>query len=384
MAKRILIVDDELDSVRLIGLLLQRRGYEIIAAWSGAQALAKAQTENPDLVILDIMMPDMDGYEVCRQLRANPATANLPIIMFTAKAMIDDKVAGFQAGADDYLTKPIHPDELASRVKAVLQRSEQRQTDKQSALKSRAKVLAFLGAKGGVGTTTLAVNVAVALTQQLGRERQVVLADIRTGMATSSIQLGLQRHGSIEHLLDLLTEHIEARTIEAQLEEHRTGVRVLSGQLEPPGLAKPVSPAHAWVIVQHLGAMADYLLLDLGVGLDETNRRILPHCDHAVVVIEPHRMALMLAQALLDEMTLSLNLARHRISVVLVHKAPSATTFTKDMVEGLLQHSLAGAVAPAPELAFQAAEQGVPMVVMQPMGLVAQQFQTIAEYLTNV
>ena len=125
MAKRILVVDDEVESVKLIGLMLQRRGYEIIAARSGAQALEKAQADKPDLIILDVMMPDMDGYEVCRRLRADPATASMPIIMFTAKTMVDDKVAGFQAGADDYLTKPVHPEELASRIEAVLLRTSQ-------------------------------------------------------------------------------------------------------------------------------------------------------------------------------------------------------------------------------------------------------------------
>ena len=142
MAKRILVVDDEIESVKLIGLMLQRRGYEIVAARSGAQALEKAQAEKPDLIILDVMMPDMDGYEVCRRLRANPGTATLPIIMFTAKTMIDDKVAGFQAGADDYLTKPVHPEELASRIEAVLLRTSRRQVDERPPI--RAKILGFL------------------------------------------------------------------------------------------------------------------------------------------------------------------------------------------------------------------------------------------------
>jgi MinD-like ATPase involved in chromosome partitioning or flagellar assembly len=302
--------------------------------------------------------------------------------MFTAKAMVDDKVAGFQAGADDYLTKPIHPEELASRVEAVLSRSARRQAEESAPM--RAKIFGFLGSKGGVGTTTLAVNVAVALAQGPAKDQQVVLADMRSGMSASSIELGLRPHGGMEQLLDQPVEKMKAMLVEAQLEEHRSGVRVLSGQIDPLGVAKPVPPAHAEAIVHQLGAMADYLLLDLGVGLGEVNRRVLPSCDQVAVIIEPHRVALALAQALLDEMTLSLNLAKHRISVVLVNKAPSAATFTKDAIEGLLQHDLLGTIPQAPELAFQAAEQGTPMITMQPNSLVAQQFQTIAEYLTTV
>ncbi len=381
MAKKILVVDDEVESVKLIGLMLQRRGYEIVAARSGTQALEKARMDRPDLVILDVMMPDMDGFEVCRQLRADPITVSLPIIMFTAKTMVDDKVAGFQAGADDYLTKPVHPEELASRIEAVLLRTSRRQVEEKPPM--RAKTIGFLGSKGGVGVTTLAVNVAASLVQGKAKGQNVTLADMQSGMAASALQLNLRRQGGMWRLLEQPVERIDERLVEAQLEEHRTGIRVLSGQVEPLGVAAPILASYAEVIVQHLGAMADYLLLDLGVGLGETNRSVLSTCNHIVVVIEPHRVALSLAGTLLDEMTSSLNLPRHRISVVLVNKAPSASTFTKEAIEGLLQHDLAGVVTPAPEMAFKAAETGDPMVVAQPVSLVAQQLKSIAEYLAD-
>jgi Response regulators consisting of a CheY-like receiver domain and a winged-helix DNA-binding domain len=111
MSEKILVVDDDVESLKLISLMLKRQGYDVAIANSGVQALSKALAEMPNLIILDIMMMDMDGYEVCRRLRANPETRPIPIIMFTAKTLIDDKVAGFEAGADDYLTKPTHPAE---------------------------------------------------------------------------------------------------------------------------------------------------------------------------------------------------------------------------------------------------------------------------------
>ena len=123
MAEKILIVDDDVDSLKLIGMMLQRQGYEIVAASNGQQALARARADEPELIILDVMMPDMDGYEVCRRLRHDSTTQAIPIIMFTAKTLVDDKVAGFEAGADDYLTKPTHPSELQSHVKALLARA---------------------------------------------------------------------------------------------------------------------------------------------------------------------------------------------------------------------------------------------------------------------
>ena len=107
MAEKILIIDDDLDTLRLVGLMLQRQGYQIVAASNGTLGLGAA-SEKPDLILLDIMMPDMDGYEVARQLRDNPDTKHTPILMFTAKTQLDDKVAGFEVGADDY-SDEAHP-----------------------------------------------------------------------------------------------------------------------------------------------------------------------------------------------------------------------------------------------------------------------------------
>jgi pilus assembly protein CpaE len=381
MEKKVLVVDDNLEVVKLIGLMLEQHGYGIIAAQSGAQALSKAQTENPDVIILDIMMPGVDGYEVCRRLRADPLTANVPILMLTAKASVGDKVAGFEAGADDYLTKPIRPADLVSRIEAVLLRSGRRQG--KEPLPLRARVLGFLGAKGGVGTTTLAVNVAVALAQEVARGKQIILADLRSGAAGVALQLGLNQ-GGIARLVSQPLANIDLGMVGTQLQAHRTGVKVLSGQSEPSGVAAAIPRAHAEAIVQCLSAAADFVLLDLGVGLAEPNRYILPMCHQIVVTIEPQRMALTFAQTLLVEMTQSLEIPNHRIGLVMVNKAPSGATFTKDAIVGLLLRELIGIVTPAPDVAFQAGERGIPIVVMEPESLVARQFRNIAEHLAMI
>src|SRR4030065_542814 len=148
MADKILIIDDDIDTLKLVGLMLERQGYEITVASNGAVGLSKAAAERPQLILLDVMMPDLDGYEVTRRLRSDPTMAQIPIIMFTAKTMVDDKVAGFEAGVDDYLTKPTHPAELTAHVKAVLARAVQ----SRAAPVARAKIIAFLGAKPRLGT----------------------------------------------------------------------------------------------------------------------------------------------------------------------------------------------------------------------------------------
>ena len=159
MAEKILIIDDDVDTLKLVGLMLERQGYEIAVATNGSVGISKARVDFPDLILLDVMMPDLDGFEVTRRLKADPTLAHIPIIMFTAKTMVDDKVAGFEAGVDDYLTKPTHPAELAAHVKAVLTRSAQSRITPSE----KASIIGFLGTRGGIGTSTLALNVCLVL-----------------------------------------------------------------------------------------------------------------------------------------------------------------------------------------------------------------------------
>jgi two-component system phosphate regulon response regulator PhoB len=125
MKNKILVVDDEPDAVELITFNLKAAGYEVTAAVDGEEALTKARSVLPQLIVLDLMLPGVDGLEVCKILRRDPATAAIPIIMVTAKSAEIDRVLGLELGADDYLTKPFSPRELVLRVKRLLQRQLQ-------------------------------------------------------------------------------------------------------------------------------------------------------------------------------------------------------------------------------------------------------------------
>jgi diguanylate cyclase (GGDEF)-like protein len=125
MAETILVVDDDPDIARFVEVNLRSVGYEVVVAGDGEQALAVADELRPDLVLLDVMMPRVDGFEVAQRLRRNPKTANTSIIMLTAKALSSDKVLGLTSGADDYIIKPFDPIELLARVKTTLRRARE-------------------------------------------------------------------------------------------------------------------------------------------------------------------------------------------------------------------------------------------------------------------
>ena len=123
MAREVLVVEDEPDIRRLVVLHLERDGFRCRTATSGADALREVKTAVPDLVVLDLMLPGLDGLEVCRRLRRDSSTSSVPIIMLTAKSDEVDRVVGLEVGADDYVGKPFSPKELVARVRAVLRRS---------------------------------------------------------------------------------------------------------------------------------------------------------------------------------------------------------------------------------------------------------------------
>jgi DNA-binding response OmpR family regulator len=123
---KILAVDDELNILELVKLYLTREGYQVETASTGKEALAKFAAVNPDLVILDLMLPDMDGFEICRQIRAK---SRVPILMLTARKEDVDKIVGLEMGADDYLTKPFNPRELVARIRAILRRTQSGKPD---------------------------------------------------------------------------------------------------------------------------------------------------------------------------------------------------------------------------------------------------------------
>ena len=130
--KKILIVEDEPDIAQLVKLYLEKEGFHANIATSGVEALKLIKSDRPDLLILDLMLPEIDGIEVCKKVRTTPDTALLPIIMLTAKAEESDTIIGLELGADDYVTKPFSPKALVARVKALFRRLERTDDPKQS------------------------------------------------------------------------------------------------------------------------------------------------------------------------------------------------------------------------------------------------------------
>jgi len=376
MAEKILIIDDDVDTLKLVGLMLQKQSYQIVAANNGLQGLEQAETENPDLILLDVMMPGMDGYEVAKRLRANPLTASTPILMFTAKTQLDDKVTGFEAGADDYLTKPTHPSELNAHVKALLARtSKGKVATSPLPTEKRALTIGILSPRGGQGVSTVAVNLGGALRQ--ATKADVIVAELRPGMGSLGPDLG---EFNPKALVDLLSGNIADMTrqkVKEVLFVHETGLRLLFGSVQPKDatLANSVAPMEA--LVNRLSYLTSYLVLDLGAGLTSLAQQLVASCNLLFVLAEPVVNSITHSRMLVNDL-IDLGVPKGNIQTIVVNRVRSDTQLTMPQIESQLGQTPVVAITPAPELIFSATRMKTIAIVSRSDSLTAQQFTKLA------
>src|SRR4051794_37331626 len=232
---KILFVDDEEQIRRLLSTFLTRRGYEVTTAVDGMEALQLLKDYTPDMVITDVNMPNTDGVELTRRLRADERFANLPIVMLSAKVQTDEILAGYAEGADEYVPKPVEMRVLAAKVESLLRRVAQpapapaapEPTPIAPPEPPARQVIVFMHGKGGVGTSTLAVNVGVALAAEA--KRRVTLLDLDLPFGDAAAMLGLTHERTLADLAGDASAQPPVEALHELALEHPSGLRILTG-----------------------------------------------------------------------------------------------------------------------------------------------------------
>ena len=283
MDARILIIEDDLISQKLHRKVIESAGYKVTMAADGLEGLMHAKEQDFDLVISDVMMPNMDGYETCQRLRENPKTAQIPILLLTALDNLESKIKGFEAGADDYLSKPYEPDELIARVSVLLRRKpvpvEPRQT-----LEKKGKVIGMFSLRGGVGVSSIAANLSIGLAQLWGQESALVDLALTAGQA--ALMLNLPLRNTWADLAPMEAEEIDREVLSQTLRSHPSGVHVLSAprRVEDGEL---IQAAQVNRVLEILQQSYDYIVLDLPHNFSETTLAGLDVADEIFVVLAP-------------------------------------------------------------------------------------------------
>jgi len=382
MPEKILIIDDDVDTLRLVGLMLQRQGYQIIAANNGEQGLAHADSDHPDLILLDVMMPVMDGYEVARRLRGSPDTANIPILMFTAKSQLDDKVTGFEAGADDYLTKPTHPTELQAHVKALLSRSTKGRgvNPPSTPTEPAAYIIGVLAPRGGLGVSTIALNLAVSLLKKTNGD--VILAEFRPGQGTLGIDLNLSSSGGLVDLLCSNPTDITRARIREQLATHQCGLKFLPSSFQPRDTSLMANTPQFESLLGRLAFMGSFIVLDLGSGLPASVQKFIKNLQEVLVVTEPIPSTLIHTRAMIEDLV-DLGVDMRKISIVANYRIRSDLHLSVAQIQEQLGQPIAISITPAPEVIQHANRNKTAAVLVQTDNLTNKQFDALAEQIVE-
>lgn len=377
MSEKILIIDDDLDTRRLVGLMLQKQGFQIVAASSGPQGVELALSEFPDLILLDVMMPGMDGYEVARQLRADQKTVNIPIIMFTARSQLEDKVIGFEAGVDDFLIKPIHPSELQAHIKALLARSSKNKLNPITRpVEKPAYLIGVIAARGGLGVTTVASNLAAALGKKTGAD--VILAEFRPGQGTLCYDLGIEKPGGLIELLNTPAKEITRKLIEENLVKLPEGIKLLAASAQPKDAALLQNIQQFEAILNRMEFMTRYVVIDLGCGLTALTQKLVKAINELIVVVEPFENSVQHSQALLDDLA-GLGVDKDRLFVAINYRMRSDTPqLSVIQIQSHLKTPIDMSFTPAPEMYQQASRTHRVASLITLESLTAQQFNALA------
>lgn len=380
MATKILYVDDNRDTLFYIEFMLKRRGYEVDVASSGRKALEKARENPPDVFLVDVLMPEMDGFEFTKTIRSDSSLAYLPVILFSAATTTEHKVRGFDAGADDYLTKPILNDELDNRIQAALKLTGARQKHEPELIEPKVeveqyqgRVIGFWGCKGGVGVTSMAVNTALALSAK----EKVILADLNVGMGSIVLQMGLQVSAVPRSPWTMQPDAITRSAVEAALIPFSDNLRVLlmsEGEQWSPTV--PIVEA----VLEPMMKMADWIILDLGAGVTSDKFPLLLCCHHVVLVSGSTRVASALAEYSVESAN-KLQIPRENISVVMIQRRDTTGMLTPEVLESQLRIKLDAVIPIAQTDALVAFEQGNPVVRAMPKSQLAGSYIRFAEKL---
>jgi pilus assembly protein CpaE len=355
MAAKILVVDDDPTVQRLLQYTLKQEGYDVVSASDGAEGFRLYGTEAPDLVLLDVMLPKLDGYQVAEKIRAEEAgSRHVPIIMLTAEREVEQKVRGLRAGADDYLIKPFHPAELLARIKSLLARFAPR-----DALLTRpplGRILAFYGAKGGVGTTTIAINAAIALHREMGRKVCLVDANLQFGDHRVFLDLGLDRKSIVEAVT---APTMDAELIKNVLVRHDSGIDLL---LAPPSpeTAELVHPEHLPQIAAILSTMYDYVLIDIDKRLDDVNLGVFEAAATVFVVLTADLSCLKNVRLILETMN-HLGYPANKVQLVL-NRSNAFTGINVKNAEGALKRTIDHQIVNEYRGAISALNTGAPFM----------------------
>ncbi|HEX7393977.1 MAG TPA: response regulator [Anaerolineaceae bacterium] len=381
MPKKVLLVDDDEMLRKMTNALLVKQGFEVIAMEDGPKTLEHLKTARPDIILLDVMMPGMDGFTVCREIRANPATSRIPIIMLTALNSVENKVKGFEAGADDYLSKPFDTAELVARINVMIRRAEantpQVTVPVIKIAREAARSIAVFSLRGGSGVTTIAVNLAAGLSQLWGM--QVALVDMVPVAGQTALFLNQSLRNTWADLC--LMEVIDEEAVLSAMLPHESRIRTLASPRRPEE-SDMLTPEKVKTILEVLRSTFPYVVLDMPHDFSERSLAALDQSDVILIITQPEIVSLRATSMALEIFEALKYNEQKNIYVILNWTFPRQGLAFKD-IERMLKSKIDLILPYAADEFVTAMNVGNPPVLSNPEGQLGVIFEDIAMSLSK-
>ena len=356
---KILVVDDEPITRKLVSAILEKNGFSAATAENGLDCLRQLPNIKPDLILLDVLMPEMDGYETCRQIRSNPDTANLPILMLTALDSLEQKVKGFENGADDYLPKPFNTDELLAHIHALLRIVQEPAAKKDTVVSPT--TLAVFSLRGGAGVTSISVNLAAGLAQLW--DSDVALVDMVPVAGQSALFLNQTLKTTWSDLARKNLTDIDDQVVMPVLLPHPSRVFTLASPLKPED-SDLITSQKTEKVISTLSSLFPYIVMDLPHNLSDTTLTCLDQADVILLVLQPEIASIRAGKMALDIFQ-ALNYTDKRIFYVLNWTFPRLGLSLED-IERFTRHKIDLVIPYAPDEFITGLNYGKPPVLASP------------------
>lgn len=344
----ILVIDDDLDLQQMLRLMLQRGGYKVVTTGDGPDGLAKAKALKPDMAIVDVMMPGMNGYQVVRKMREDPELTGMVILILTARAQPVDREAAIAAQADDYMPKPFAPSELLAKVGELL---ENRSTTQGPAKKT----VGVFSLRGGVGVTSVAVNLALALQ---AKNLPTCLIDLRSGPGHVALQLRLN---SKTTWVDWATGNESTNdSIMKSLTKHESGLEVMTAPITPAAVVPPLD--RVTTLINALQGKFARVVIDVPSSWGPIAQTAIANADTIWLVLAPEVGSLQSTVGALRALKAS-KIPDERIELIANQNTPRPG-LALPAIEKALGHGFKGKL-PYDENQTAALGQGAPLMLSQ-------------------